>query len=70
MLTALIPSLSIEGLENIQLGGQDMTKMDAAANILFMRVISVTLEYDTSVPNIWTNQIFKDLFATGTAIIE
>lgn len=60
-------SLHLTGLENINTGGQDVQLYQGMANKnMYVRAITVGLQYETSAPDIWNNPIFKDLFATGT----
>lgn len=69
LLIALIPSISLSGLENVAFGGQDVQLYAGLANKnMYVRAIAVTLQYETSAPSVFDNKAFKDIFATGTVI--
>jgi hypothetical protein len=69
LLISLIPSISLEGLENVAFGGQDVQLYQGMANKnMYIRAISVTLQYDTSAPNIFHKNFVNDMTAKGKLI--
>lgn len=67
LLISFIPSMNMEGLENINIGGQDIT---ITQDSVFVRAISVSFQYDTSVPNPFSDPLFQNIIAQGTPINE
>jgi hypothetical protein len=71
LLIALIPSISLAGLENVAFGGQDVQlNSSLAPKNMYVRAITVTLQYETSAPSIFPQPLFSDLTAIGTPINE
>jgi hypothetical protein len=69
LLTSLTPQLSLEGLQNIVLGGQDVQLYrDVVPKNFYMRALTMKLEFETSVPSIFSSPIFKNLFVTGNPV--
>lgn len=66
LLTAATFHLHQNDLQNISLGGQDIRPYNELANQLYMRAVSVSLQYDTSVIAIDSLPIPNDLVVTGT----
>lgn len=71
LLIALIPSIDLAGLENVVFGGQDVQLYSGVApKNMYVRAITVNLQYETSAPSIFPQFMPIDLTATGTAINE
>jgi hypothetical protein len=71
LLISLIPSMSLAGLENVALGGQDVQlNSGLAPKNMYVRSITLTLQYETSSPSIFPQLIFNDLTAKGTPVNE
>lgn len=69
MMVSLIPHLHLAGLENINYGGQDLSiETNNVPRALFMRGISLSLQYECSAPNIFADPFFTSLTADGTPI--
>jgi hypothetical protein len=69
LLMALIPSISIAGLENIAFGGQDVQLYSGLApKNMYVRAITIALQYETSAPSIFPQPLFSDLTAKGTIV--
>lgn len=69
LLIALIPSISLEGLKNVAFGGQDVQLYQGLANKnMYVRAITVTLQYETSAPSIFPKAFVNDMTAKGKLI--
>jgi hypothetical protein len=66
LLIALIPHLHLKRLQNISFGGQDLQPYPELANILYMRAVRVSLEYDLFVPSIFSTEMINELEVDGT----
>lgn len=67
LLISSIPSMHLAGLENVRLGGQDVT-INSQQKV-FIKAISIYLEYEASAPNLFTDPVFHNIFFTGTPIL-
>lgn len=65
LLTATIPHLHYNNLQNISMGGQDIQPYNDLAMNLYMRAVTVSLQYDTSVPSKYELIIPKDIIVDG-----
>lgn len=65
LLISFIPSMNMSGLENISIGGQDVT---LSQDMVFVRSISIALQYETSVPNPFEDILFSQIIAQGLAL--
>lgn len=68
ILTSLIPSIHLSGLQNIAFGGQDVQLLNGVPNQMYVRSLSATLQYETSVPNIFPSPLMANLIANGVAV--
>lgn len=71
LILALQPHLSLSGLQNIAVGGQDVNMMsDKVPKNLFFRAIAVTLQYESSAPAINKQMLLSGALFKGTAVNE
>jgi hypothetical protein len=69
LFISLIPSMHLAGLENVAFGGQDVQLYQGLApKNMYIRAITVTLQYETSSPNIFSQPMFHDITARGRII--
>jgi hypothetical protein len=69
LLISLIPSINLAGLENLAFGGQDVQlNSSLAPKNIFIRAITVTLQYETSSPSIFPQPMFHNITAKGNPI--
>lgn len=69
LLISMSTHLAEKGIQNLSLGGGDLQIYpDNVPKNLYMRTITVGLQYETSAPNIFTDHIFKTLTAIGTPV--
>lgn len=68
-LNSTIASLHLVGLENVNTGGQDVQLVQGmASKNMYMRAVTVSLQYESSSPDIWNNPIFRSLTSKGTPV--
>lgn len=60
MTVSCINHLTMEGLQNIKVGGQDM-KFSGSDMGLFVRGITITFEYEQTVPELIVKKVFKKI---------
>lgn len=67
MFISAFDSLTLNGLENAKLGGQDL-RIDPSLvpNHIFMRGLSLTFEYDEKMPAFFSRKYVTDVIAEGT----
>lgn len=71
LLISLTDHLSLSGIENITLGGQDLQlSSDLIPKNLFMRALTVKVEYDVHAPNVRSYEALNDMFFNGQNIKE
>lgn len=69
LLIGLIPSINLAGLQNLAFGGQDVQLYSGLApKNMYVRAITVTLQYETSAPSIFPLPMVHDIIAKGTPI--
>lgn len=68
LITSALPSLHVSGLEGARLGGQDVLIKTDLMPKLFIKAISISLEYETSAPNLFTDPVFHSLVVTGKLV--
>src|SRR5690606_20716173 len=69
LLVALSASLTLEGLENMTFGGQDLQPYaDLAPKNLFMRAIRLTIEYNSSALGFDKHPLFQDIVLEPKAV--
>lgn len=61
LLTASIGHLTIEGLQNIKLGGQDLRLSPVVSDKLFTRAITISFEYEQVIPSLFIKNIFRTI---------
>jgi hypothetical protein len=61
LITASITSLTLEGIENIKIGGQDIRLQTAVVDRLFQRAITLNFEYEQDVPELLVNTIYREI---------
>jgi hypothetical protein len=69
MLIALIPHLHLKHLSNISFGGQDLQPYEGLGTNVYMRAITLSLQYDTFVPSIFPKELISDADAVGVPIV-
>lgn len=68
MLVLAIPHLHFNGIQNVALGGQDIQPYAELSNQLYMRAVTVSLQYDCSVPSMYSQFVPNDIVFKGTPI--
>jgi hypothetical protein len=69
LLISLIRSLSEAGLQNIAFGGQDVQLYGGIVpKNIYMRAITVSLQYETSALSIFPQPLFNNLIANGVPV--
>lgn len=58
LVTALLDHVAFEGLENVKIGGGDL-RMETVPGSLFMKAVTLNLEYNQEVPELQTDAIFR-----------
>jgi hypothetical protein len=61
LLLVCVPHLHFKGLLNVSLGGNDINPYPDLANQLYMRQVSISLQYTTRVPCIFTHEMVNDI---------
>jgi len=61
ILTVCINHLSLEGLSNIKLGGQDIRNNNSIPDNLFLRPITISFEYEEVVPELAFKEIVRKI---------
>jgi len=61
LITASITSLTLEGIENIKIGGQDIKLQTAVVDRLFQRAVTINFEYEQDVPELLVNKIYRTI---------
>lgn len=79
LTTALLEHVAFNGLENIKIGGGDI-RMETIPTGLFMKAVTLNLEYNQEVPELQTDSIFRIIrlywkpegadIASGPIVIE
>jgi len=64
IITSCINHFALEGLSNLKIGGQDIRLNTSIPEVVFMRAITLTYEYDQVVPEIFIQNIFKKIRVT------
>jgi hypothetical protein len=70
LLVACVPHLHFKGLLNISLGGNDINPYPDLANQLYMRQVSISLQYTTRTPSIFTHEMVNDIDVYGSGITQ
>jgi hypothetical protein len=71
MMISLMPTISLMGLQNVVLGGNDVNiKSDLIPKNMFMRSLTLRAQYETSAPDIFKHTMFQHIFAHGTPVNE
>lgn len=70
LLIAVIPHLSLSGLQNIVFGGRDLQPYPELANRFYMRAINLSLQYDTGAPSKFKLTIPNDIIVDGDPVNE
>lgn len=69
LMTSFKISMHLAGLENISIGGRDLNiNSELVPKTLFFRAIAVSLEYESSAPNIFQDPLFRTITGNGTPI--
>ena len=69
LIIALTPSFSLAGFQNIVLGGQDLQLQSTMVpKNIYMRAITVKVEFEISVPSIFPYPILDNFNAVGTPV--
>lgn len=65
LLTAAIPHLHEKGLQNISLGGRDVNPYNDLSNQMYVRAITMSLQYETSTLSIHPSLMPHDIESLG-----
>ena len=69
LLISLTQHLGLKGIRGIKLGGHDLSVNDKSfPQNIFFRAINMSLQYETSCPDVVNHPIFKTITAKGTPI--
>ncbi len=61
LLTVSINHFAMEGLENLQLGGQDLNLHNSLPDRIYRRAITMTFEYEKVIPEFVIQSVFREI---------
>lgn len=61
IITSCINHLAVQGVENLKIGGQDLRLNTSVPERIFSKSITLSFEYEQTVPEIFTQLIFRKL---------